>query len=628
MISRANIFYLLLFLLSHTILAQTDSLINFNILLESIINQSEIEQEDSQLFDLIEQYIENPIDLNNSTKSEIMALPLLDIETANAIINYRSQYGIIFSYSELRSAKNISSHSITILQAFTYLKKKPREESLSLFQNLNLKLRTRFSQNIQKTEGYKTGYFEGSPIKLYNRLKLDANSKIQVGLLVDKDAGEKSYFDFYSFYIQVKGLFKSFDVLAGYYTMEFGQGLAMWSPYSFAKSSEATNSIIKRARGISPYTSAGEYLYLKGAAINYSYSFFKISSFYSLQKDDILNFSRNTFGFIASINPLENFKLSALYYQRYDDQSNIDFINQLNSTQKHLSFSHEITLENLFLTGEFSIFKKSVASINTLQLSLLRTFLIVASIRNYPSNYRSYYGQGFGETKRTNNEFGIYLGFKWRTDFGIINFYLDQFKFPNSTSSIALPSSGNELSFSYEYSPFTKTNFYFKYFSENKEVLELIERQNNIVNRKTDKYRFELTYKVSKNLQLKTRIELLKLNQLQKNENGILLFQDVKYYLAKKLSIYGRIIFFQTDSFKSRIYEFENDLTGVMTNPAVWGSGVKWYFIIRYSPIHNLFISAKYSELYKPNESFLGSSYNLIEGNMDNKISFQIDFNF
>jgi Helix-hairpin-helix motif len=626
--SRANIFYFLLFLLSQTILGQTDSLINFDMLLESILNKSEIEQEDSQLFDLIEQYVENPIDLNKSTKSEIMALPLLDIEIANAIINYRSKYGMIFSYSELRSAKNISSHSITILKAFTYLKKKPRKESLPFLHNYNFKLRSRVSQKIQKTEGYKTGYFEGSPIKLYDRLKLDINSKIKVGLLVDKDAGEKSYFDFYSFYIQVKGLFKGLDVLAGYYTMEFGQGLAIWSPYSFAKSSEATNSIIKRARGISPYTSAGEYLYLKGAAINYSNSFFKITSFYSLQNDDNFNLSSNTFGFITSINPLENFKLSALYFQRNNYQNNAEFINQLNSTQKYLSFSHEITFDNLFLTGEFSIFEKSVASINTLQLSLLRTILIVASIRNYPSNYKSYYGQGFGETKRTNNEFGIYLGFKWRANFGTINFYIDQFKFPNSTSSIALPSSGNELSFSYEYSPFAKTNFYFKYFSENKEVLELIEKQNNIVNRKTDKYRFELIYEVSKSLKVKTRIELLIRNQIRKTENGILLFQDVKYYFPKKLSIYGRIIFFQTDSFESRIYEFENDLTGVMTNPALWGSGVKWYFIIRYSPLYNLYISAKYSELYKPTESFLGSSFNLIEGNIDNKISFQIDFNF
>ena len=102
----------------------------------------------------------------------------------------------------------------------------------------------------------------------------------------------------------------------------------------------------------------------------------------------------------------------------------------------------------------------------------------------------------------------------------------------------------------------------------------------------------------------------------------------MRYSLAKTLSVYGRIIFFQTDSFSSRIYEFENDLIGVMKNQPLWGDGIKWYLLIRYTPLKNLYISAKYSELYKPNEKFLGSGNNLIEGNLDNKISLQIDYSF
>ena len=625
---RAKIFLISFLLLPQIIFGQSDSLKSIDNILDSIIKDATIETENSQLYDLIEQYIENPIDLNNSNKSEIMKLPFLDIESANGIIEYRKKFGKIFSYPELKLGSNISQHTIKVLEAFTYLEKADRKEATSFFQNYKLKFRSRISNNIQTTEGYKKEYYKGSPIKLYNRLKLDASSKIKMGIVVEKDAGEKSYFDFYSFYFQVNNILKGLKLLGGYYTMEFGQGLALWSPYSFAKSSDATNSIIKRARGVSPYASAGEFLFMKGGAIKYSNNYFELSSFYSVEDDEYFNSSKNTFGITTSVSPIENIKISALYFQRNRDVIHNTDNTQLDSIEKHLSFAYQLAYNNLFLTGEFSIYNNSVASINTLQLSLLRTFLIVASIRNYPSNYKSYYAQGFGETKRTSNEFGIYLGFKWKTSFGTINFYLDQFKFPNSTSSIALPSSGNELSLSYEVSLIPKTNLYFRYFSENKEVLELVKSDNKIANRKTDKFRTEFIYSISKNLKLKSRVELLYLDEVNSNENGLLLFQDVRYRMGKSLSVYGRIIFFQTDSFASRIYEFENDLIGVMKNQPLWGNGVKWYLLLRYNIFSKLNISLKYSELYKPNEKLLGSGYNLIEGNLDNQISLQIDYAF
>ncbi len=625
---RIKIFSVFFLIATQFILGQNDSLKNVGQILENILNDATLEQENSPLYDLIEQYIENPIDLNSARESEILELPFLDIESANAIILHRKKFGRLFSYSELSLGNTISQHTLKILEAFTFLVKKDSKESNSFFQNYNLKLRSRISSNIQTAEGHKNGYYKGSPIKLYNRLKLDANSKIRAGILVDKDAGEKSYFDFYSFYLQVNNLLPGLSILGGYYTIEFGQGLAMWSPYSFSKSSEATNSIIKRARGISPYTSAGEYLFMKGGAISYSNNYFGLTSFYSLEDDDYFNSSKNTFGFTTYVSPIENIKISALYFQRNDGIIYYTDRTPQDSIEKHLSLSYKIVHNNLFLNGEFSFYNSSIASINTLQLSLLREFLIVASIRNYPSSYQSYYAQGFGETKRTSNEFGIYLGFKWRTELGIINFYLDQFKFPNSTSSITLPSSGNELSLSYKVSPAPKTILYFRYFSENKEVLELVLNENKILNRKTDKFRTEFIYNVSKSIKIKSRVELLYLNETNSNENGLLLFQDFKYSLPSTLTLYGRIIFFQTDSFASRIYEFENDLIGVMTNQPLWGSGIKWYLLIRYNPFNNFKLSLKYSELYKPNETFLGSGYNLIEGNLKNKISLQIDYSF
>ena len=129
---------------------------------------------------------------------------------------------------------------------------------------------------------------------------------------------------------------------------------------------------------------------------------------------------------------------------------------------------------------------------------------------------------------------------------------------------------------------------------------------------------------------MRSRIEIVKAypTSISESEKGILIFQDVKYALTSSLSFSGRIVFFQTDSYNSRVYEFENDLTGVMTNPALYGDGMRWYIVAHYNTSFGLSLSMKYSELIKPNEKTLGSGETLINSNVDNRLSFQLDFKF
>ncbi len=610
--------------------AQTDSLNSVEEILSKFINSATVENENSELYDLIEYYLENPIDLNNASKSDLMKLPFVNIEGVTQVVNYRKNSGKVFSYGELKVIDNISTKFVELLEIFTYLKKDEINVVQRPFANYQFKIRSRINYDIQNREGYQSGYYEGSPLKLYNRIRLNVNSKILLGALIEKDAGDKSYFDFYSFYLQINNLLSRLNILAGYYTMEFGQGLVMWSPYSFSKSSDATNSIIKRARNISPYASAGEFGFLNGLAIQYSSKYFALTPFYSIEDDDYFETEKSTYGVSLSVTPLENINVSAFYYQRLEESNPILSSYPETEVNKYLSFAYDGSYNNLFITGEFSIYKNSVASINTLQLSIHNNFIVVASVRNYPHDYKSYYARGFGETNRTNNEFGLYFGIKWKTSYGNINFYLDQFKFPNEGNSIPLPSNGNEISLSYSFNPIPKANLYFRYFNEMKDDLELVETENKIIIRKTNKFRCEFLIQLNRLLRLKSRIEFLQLSksEIGSDENGLLLFQDFQYKLKSKLTVYGRIIFFQTDSFASRIYEFENDLIGVMNNQPLWGTGLKWYLLLRYNPFSNFHVSAKYSELYKPNESFLGSSQNLIKGNLDNKFSLQIDYSF
>jgi hypothetical protein len=297
----------------------------------------------------------------------------------------------------------------------------------------------------------------------------------------------------------------------------------------------------------------------------------------------------------------------------------------------YLSSYYDFNFSRINIFGEFSFDGTSVASINGIQLGIGHDFVYTTTIRSYPRNYKNLYGFGFGErTGKTNNEIGIYSGIKWRTFLGIVNLYYDIFKFPYKTSENSLSSEGNEFLINLNSRPFARIETRLRYKYENKEVSEIINSNQNIVRRLKQIIRTEFLYDVSKSLRLKWRFEYnhFQISEASIKESGLLIFQDIRYLIQRNFSLYGRFIFFHTDSFNSAVYEFENDLFGVMPNLAMYGKGLRWYLIVKYRPISELTISAKYAETFKPQEKFLSSGDNQINNNVDNRLSLQIDLNF
>ncbi|MFN3695130.1 MAG: hypothetical protein ACK4UV_08980, partial [Ignavibacterium sp.] len=231
---------------------------------------------------------------------------------------------------------------------------------------------------------------------------------------------------------------------------------------------------------------------------------------------------------------------------------------------------------------------------------------------------------------KTSNEFGIYYGIKWASKFGLFNLYYDQFRFPYATFENPVPSAGDEIYLSFSKRIFSKTNLTLRFKSERKDVSENFEEVKSVFKRIRNSYRAELIYDVSNSLRMKSRIEYntFEIGEVGKNEKGYLILQDARFALTKVLQLYGRIIFFETDSFNSAVYEFENDLAGVLTNLAMYDKGMRWYLMIRYKPANFITLSLKYSETYKPDVKTLSSGNNLINNNVDNRISFQIDVNY
>ncbi|MEW6506868.1 MAG: helix-hairpin-helix domain-containing protein [Bacteroidota bacterium] len=631
--------------------------------MEEILEDASLENEETQIYDSIEYLMNNPILLKTASVKDLMRIPLINIQTARAIIRCRNLKGGIYKPEVLINIEGVSNEEINRILPFLKLgdeKEISLFEGLSeLFRNIKFYYRFRTQNDLQNRLGFTNGRYAGSKPKFYNRLKVNSADKFYFGLLFEKDAGEKSFADFSSFHLMISDLPIFNTIILGDYLFEFGQGLALWSPYSFSKGTDAINTVSKGGGNAVPYTSADENQFFRGVALKLNLDRITVSPFLSYNKKDASIDSINNQITSLSLDGLHrtrseikkensvtekvigtaidfdlntDVKIGLLYY-RSVFSNNFAFTDQLKKSGNNFSYlssSYSALFQHLFLSGEVAYNMTSVASIHTANLLVDKNFTLVFSFRNFPRNFINLHANSFGEKGTAQNEVGFYSGIKFRTDYGVFNIYFDQFKFPVAANNYYFSSTGNDFLFYYTNKIFTNTELRIKYKNETKDYVQSFTELRGLVKRSQQNYRAEIIYKAARNLQLRSRVEYVYLTSTQTDpgESGYLILQDIKYNPYANFNMYARFIFFSTDSYNSRLYQFENDVIGVMTNPPLYGEGLRWYLMVKYTTKFGLNISIKYSELYKPNERTLGSSDSEISGNLDNRLNFQIDFNF
>jgi hypothetical protein len=95
----------------------------------------------------------------------------------------------------------------------------------------------------------------------------------------------------------------------------------------------------------------------------------------------------------------------------------------------------------------------------------------------------------------------------------------------------------------------------------------------------------------------RVRFENIKIHYptLSIREDGWLTLGGLKIEPFKGISVENRLILFRTDSYDTRIYEYENDLAGVMTNVGLFEKGIRWYALVKGAIGRHLQVSLKYS---------------------------------
>ena len=519
----------------------------------------------------------------------------------------------------------------------------------------------------------------GSQDNIYFRYRFKYQNYLSIGVTAEKDAGEaflinhrahklfntsnKFGFDYYSahFFIRNIGQIKAFAI--GDYHIQLGQGLTFWSGLAIGKSSNVMG-IKRNATGIKPYTSLDENQFLRGSAIQLNKKKFSLLLFGSkknidanLTDDSTLNDGTLVFssfqrsGIHSTISELENkdaieeiiigseasyknefMKIGLINsITRYNGElnRNISLYNQfqLNSPTNWANGIHySVIKRNFNIFGESSISSNGgTAHLHGLLASLHPRLALSILYRNYEKNYQSTYSNALAENSTPSNESGLLNGLvikinnQWEA-----STYFDQFKFPWMKFQVNQPKSyGLDGFFQLEYHPSKTLNIYgrirHRIKSTNEESLNAREIKNT-VNIYRWNYRLNFNVLITESIRLRNRIEynIYKKSEINQ-ENGILIIQDIMYKPKEsKFSFSARFAIFDTDSYNTRIYSYENDVLYYFRIPAYYYQGTRTYLNIKYQISQGVDFWIRGSSWNYNNRNTIGSGYNKIENN--NKI--------
>jgi len=685
------LFFILLFSSSTLFSQEKNDIIQQRI--EFISEQLEDENIDlTALVENLNFFFENPLNLNSADEESLNELGLLTDVQINDLLLHRKLFGKMISIYELQSLPYWDLNTISLVLPFVKVDDKLDQLHVSLkeaIQQGKFEAYFRFQTILEDKAGYEdvpdsilnssNSYYHGDPNRYYTRLRFSYRTNLSVGITAEKDPGEQFFkgaqsngFDFYSAHAFYKGGKYLKSVALGDYQVQVGQGLNFWSGYAFGKTADVTN-VKKSAKSLKPYTSVDETRFLRGAAFELGYKKFSLTTFGSYKAVDasviVGDSLEEDLQFVSSINltglhrtnseiakknqlneivvgsnlryKLRNLHLGiAAVYLGYDRDfvkdtlpyNRFDFRGKSNFS---ISGDYSWVYRNFNFFGEISrsSYSGGFANLHGVLFSLDRKVQMSLVYRNYARDYQTFYNAGFAEGSKTQNEKGLYAGMKisWTRAIST-NVYIDAFKFPWLKFQVDGPSIGHEYMVQQGYRPSRRFEIYVRFREQEKQRNSrlsdgTITELENILQRN---YRFNLSYKVSESVKLKSRVEYVTISRSSKDkEDGMIITQDIIYKpKSSPISLSLRYALFDTDSYDTRIYTYENNALYVFSVPSYYYRGSRAYAMVRYKFFRKFDLWVRYGVSIFANRSSIGSGAEEIKGGNKTDITVQLRMKF
>lgn len=602
---------------------------------------AEENEDDSYLQDL-QQFLERPVNLNAADADLLRQLHLLNELQIAQLLSYRRLLGAFIHLYELQAIPGWDLLTIRKILPFVTIARPVglKEEARKRLREGEQQLLFRVSQVLQPVNGEGDSAaalaYKGSPQRLLLRYRYQYKNSLQFGWLGEKDAGEQFFrgaqrrgFDFNSLHFFARRLGILHSLALGDFSVSLGQGLLHWQGLAFRKSADVL-AVKRQSPVLKPYRSAGEFYFHRGAGITLRKGIMEATLFYSRRRLDVnrsedsltqgsfftsfvtTGYHRNAAeqddrgqllqwaggGNLAVRGGRWQAGINSTWYRfslpvrKRDEPYNIYSIKGRN--WNNLSLDYSGTVQNLHLFGEAALDKnRNPAWVNGLLISAGPRADLSLLYRGIHKAYQSVFGNAFTENSLPGNERGLFTGIclrpapGWRLDA-----YADIYFFPWLKYRSDAPSRGKEFLLQLQYVPSRQVELYSRLRVEYKESNQPVSgnEMNTLEVLVKHNWRTHVILKLNPALTFRSRVELVWLNSRESGrEEGFLWYADLLYKpMLRPFSLVGRLQYFETDSYQSRIYAYENDVRYSYSIPAYSGSGLHYYLNLHYQPLERL----------------------------------------
>ncbi len=618
-------------------------------------------QESKEFTDLVE-YLEtltqHPLDLNQASVEQLSSLPWISTPAAVRIVEYRLKQGPFQNVQELGS---ISGLSVEMERIRPFITVKKRQRKVFLLQG-----RHRIINKTENARGYVEQKYAGSKSRFYNRFKGGNGSSVQFGALLEKDPGEQRIDDLAIGHVLWRPQKVGAQVLAGHFTGEFGQGLTLWGPYRLSKGSDPLAPAQQRGRGLVPALSTAENAALYGLALSEKMGQVELYAFSSRNTRDarldsgvllstpVSGLHRTKSELAAENRAVERLyggagicrfgkaaqigavMITSQWNYPFRQQTGVDQYEFSGRFNRAASLFYDVAGANYRCFGEVARSSSGGWAATSGGVADFSDIRFIFLWRRYGRNFQNQHALAFGEKDDIRNESGFYFGLRWRVQRQtLVSFYSDFYRFPWPGSSLPMPGSGQEMMAMLEQKMSPFITLHLRLRSEVKTTAtidkDLFGNPKALVTNPRKTYaRLQIDIQPTKRFRLRNRIELSFLRSGitadQDRTYGIMMYQDLSWMVLPGLRLQSRWTLFDTPSYDLRLYQFENDLPGVMRIKMLSGRGSRWYGVLTCKWKKKMQISLKFDRTSYDDRDALGSGMESIEGAQEHLLSLQLDW--
>lgn len=650
-----------------------------NDIFESYTAESELSPDYESFYNDLMYLAEYPLNVNNTTKTELGKMPFLtDVQIEN-ILTYTYTYGALHSVYELQLIEGLDMTDIRRMLPFVRIGNAVNEGATptpyELLHKTRGELQLRCDRTFELKDGYKersdslhTTPYAGDPFYTLIKLNVSSGRFVSAGITAEKDAGEAfdgakhKGFDFYSGYVQASNMLKLSTLVIGDFRAGFGQGLVVNTGYSPSSSAYVLNAG-NRETGLRHYSSGNEFNFFRGIGCSLPVGKTSLSVFYSNRELD----ADTTGGVFSAFDQSGLHRTESELAQRAKvgmqtiggnlswqsvffklgltavrSSLNVEMMPDFKpynqgyfrgKNQTTIGFDYRFRLDGLNLFGETARTQNGAwATVNGLLLALTSRVGFVTLFRNYSANYAAFYANAFAAGSRVNNETGIYTAVELRpVKFWKLAVAVDSYRFPWLKYGVNAPSVGANLQLRADFNPGKYTGMYWRIkFSQNQknESGDQTVRQLYALHKASLRYQLDFS---KRNFSSRSLVELSYADSTAKNIHvGFTAYQDLSYsFLHFPLTINARCVFFDSPDYDTRFYLYEKDILSAFSIPVLSGTGLRYYFNVKCELNKHLSVWLKLAQtVYDVSRQQTGSGYEAIAGNKKTDIRLLLKYDF